>query len=187
MASNEPPVIENLLPCPSAGDEVVLNSKSLGWNKVLASDSTNDSALADLADVAIGSAPEVIPVRGLTWVWFAPYGADAEDDEFDMQLWDVRLAGSVLVRRLLAEVDCTLGTRTGIAGGIVTASDRYADGIVKTSDFTPNSSMLIPAVTANTIGVFGFDAAGSIALQAVFSTNGKGQKADTMNAMWYGY
>lgn len=71
-----------------------------------------------------------------TWVELLPYGTGDANDVFVMRVYGVRQIGRPAESWTyvpLLEVTCTLGTKTGVAGGGLAAAEMYCDTIVAAS------------------------------------------------------
>lgn len=129
------------------------------WRKVYASNSTASAAAVNV-DTAIQpisgggiiflrSGTEVVPVN----VLFKFFGAGAATNTGTARIYGMRpqfgTTGPVWSFELICEVAITLGTGTGIAGGLASATDFYASGLVLTTGLSNgNVQMLSPQSTS---------------------------------------
>lgn len=73
------------------------------------------------------------PTRGSNGVKVWPFGTDAANEVFDYALigrWPGKTIDGTWVTSMLAHFTATLGSMTGVANGLVTASEYYADTLV---------------------------------------------------------
>lgn len=67
-----------------------------------------------------------------TWVRLYPFGVGSDNDVFSMRIWGwLRIPGlpPTWVPTIIGEFSCTLSGFTGVAGGAVIATERFADTI----------------------------------------------------------
>ncbi len=110
---------------------------------------TNTSALTAIASIADtltkpatslagGSMVVDAPAGGLCLLEFAGVGADNDTATFQVLTWSTkRMPGSDVVQytpHVVCEGTLTLGTKTGIANGVIGTTYRYADTIALTND-----------------------------------------------------
>lgn len=115
-----------------------------------------------------------------------PYGTGSDDNTFSVRViaWNVigsNTPGTQLwVPLVLAEVQCTLGTTTGIAGCQVANTELFADTITLTTG-NANVSIDINSPADNTIAHFVIGVKGAQKLEFNFTTGGV---ATDCNCLW---
>ena len=179
-----------------------MHTAATDFRRVLAANSTTAafSAPADATTAPVGAAVDsaagYISLATGSLVDYTPnavmlkfFGAGADNTTGRCRVWGVRAgrsAAGVLsyTHTLLAEYAFTLSAAVGVAGGVVTASERYADTITRTTGIE-NVSDKILSPTGDVAGHVVVDAKGH-SLLLVDLVLGAGSPATSVNALWAG-
>lgn len=153
-----------------------------GYTLATAAQATN-YALRNAANLAPGGSGKAGP----NFLWFMPYAVGADNVTFSVRVYGV---SRVMVadtpgtthRRwtMLAEFACTASTDTGIAGGLVLDTERFADTITLTYPTAAIPSIEIQTNAANVAGWAKVDLSGSEDYELTFTTGGS---ATSCNAL----
>ncbi len=148
------------------------------------------------AETATGSSVQTVAAgiggTGENCMVICPYGAGANNTTFSVRVIGWRscpdpsgLTKTLWIPMLLAEYACTISTTpVGLAGGYLTATDCFADTIVKTypTDATPSSDTNSNA--ADLIACVVVDLKGSQRVELQFTTGGSATSANALIAMY---
>ncbi len=120
------------------------------WTKVFRTNPTSSSFTARIPQIAAPSGDGVISVPGSNWGMIMPVGVGSANDLYDVRAigWRPLVSGTsrLWIPYTLVDVTVTLGTQTGVAGGLLTATDLFADTVAAAS--TPvDRSLVIPGLT----------------------------------------
>ena len=109
-----------------------------------------------------------------TWLMLVPYGTGDADDAFDIKILGWRKSGSAWTAvQLIGVATCTLGTKAGVAGGLVAAAAKYCDTIASVTLGVENVSFRVSSPADNTAAYLFFDTCGCDKIEVLFdSTTG---------------
>jgi hypothetical protein len=158
------------------------------FRRVRTTNATDTSFPSKIATLTAPTGAGVVDVSknsaGPNGVIVIPFGIGDDDDVFAMRVIGWRPAGTgaseLWIPVLLAELTCTMSTATGVAGGEVLATERFADTIVLV-DGNDDISIDITSPEGNVIAHAVIDAKGFPKIEMTFdSTTGD---PTSMNAL----
>jgi len=190
---------------PSAGD-VALVTPPHAWVRHLPTNVTTTSypSAADTttAPDASGTPSTYIYVpKERNTVAIRPFGTDGANDDFLMKVYGVNpvVCGSTpgtsdgtsvksYTWTELIEVQCTLGTKTGVAGGAVLNTEYYVDTIiVSDANHLPTAAYAVISPADNTEATLIVDMTHYLFIAVMFDINGGSSAATGANALLAGY
>jgi hypothetical protein len=152
------------VPIPSSNSVPLLRSHATNAT------STSFAVRADTVTEPTGDG--VIDIRQAvetpTWIMLMPYGTGDADDVFDVRVIGWRKSGGAWTATRLVQFTATLGTKTGIAGGLVGASELYADTITAGSIGAENVSYRISSPVDNASAYVFLDTCGCQKIEILF-------------------
>lgn len=167
---------------------MLLDTRTLALRKAVATDATDSTFPARPFEI---ERPVRDGVHTLTFAKSAgpnsilvmPYLTGDANDDFNLRIlgWSICDDEKTWANVNLCEVTATAGTATGVAGGLVDASDLFADTIALV---TGNEDVTIDIVSPadNTTAHFAVDTKGSQLVEFIFN-DGTGSPTG-MNALW---
>jgi hypothetical protein len=164
---------------------------ALEFSKVCAANSTASSFASKVPTTTEPTGDGVVsPLRSggvYDNVLLAFYGTGNDDTTFDARVIGWRKISTLWVPVPLFQLTATLSTAVGVSGAAVTDSERFADTLALSADFTGADGVSVQVQSlsglTNKVAHLVFDAKGFTKFEVLFDLTG----ATAANALWAGY
>ena len=123
------------------------NAKSTSFPSIVPT-----TTLPATVDAVVGTSNVFVTRGGYRYLALTPFGTDAANETFDIEVYGWSLCGDVYVPHALGGYRCTLGAKTGVDGSDIEDEELFADTIAASATPVDDPDVIIDSPTGDYIG-----------------------------------